>query len=58
MEFLIGILIVSLFIGLLVRSKGDNTMDTLSKGCFYLFILVFLLIVYFLWYYPKEAMTV
>ena len=33
MEFLIGILIVSLFIGLLVRSKGDNTMDTLSKGC-------------------------
>ena len=31
MEFLIGILIVSLFIGLLVRSKGDNTMDTLSK---------------------------
>jgi hypothetical protein len=58
MEFLIGILIVSLFIGLLVRSKGDNTMDTLSKGCLYLFILVFLLIVYFLWYYPKEAMPV
>ena len=58
MEFLIGILILSLFIGLLVRSKGDNTMDTLSKGCLYLFILVFLAIVYFFWIVPKEAMPV
>ena len=58
MEFLIGILILSLFIGLLVRSKGDNTMDTLSKGCLYLFILVFLAIVYFFWIVPKEGMPV
>ncbi len=58
MEFLIGILILSLFIGLLVRNKGDNTMDTLQKGCLYLFILVFLAVVYFFWIVPNESMPV
>jgi hypothetical protein len=33
MELIIGILVVALIIGLFVRDKGDNTMDTLSKGC-------------------------
>ena len=58
MEFLIGLLLVSLIIGLFVRNKGDNTMDTLSKGCLYLFIIVFLAIAYFLWIVPNESLPI
>ena len=30
---LVGLLALCLIIGLIIRKKGDNTMDTLSKGC-------------------------
>jgi hypothetical protein len=50
MEFLIGILLVALIIGLFVRKKGDNTMDTLSKGCLWLFLLVLAFVLYYMWY--------
>jgi len=30
---LVGILAFALILGLIFRKKGDNTMDTLSKGC-------------------------
>ncbi len=33
MELIILFLFVVLIIGLIVRKKGDNTMDTMSKGC-------------------------
>lgn len=50
MELLIGILLVALIIGLFVRKKGDNTMDTLSKGCLWLFLLVLAFVLYYMWY--------
>ena len=52
MEFLIGILLISLIIGLFVRKKGDNTMDTLSKGCFYLIVIVGLFLLWWFYYLP------
>jgi|TARA_B110000263_G_C14988183_1_gene364745 H+/gluconate symporter-like permease len=30
---LIGLLALALIVGLIIRNRGDNTMDTLSKGC-------------------------
>jgi len=30
---LIALLAIALIVGLIIRNKGDNTMDTLSKGC-------------------------
>ena len=45
MEVLVGLLALGLLVGLLFRNKGDNTMDTLSKGCGYIIALVFLLFV-------------
>ena len=33
MELLVILLVFALIIGLVIRNKGDNTMDTLSKGC-------------------------
>ena len=41
---LLGILLFCLVVGLIVRKKGDNTMDTLGKGCGCV-VLVFLLVV-------------
>ncbi|SVC47933.1 uncharacterized protein METZ01_LOCUS300787 [marine metagenome] len=58
MEFLVVLLIVALLVGLIFRNKGDNTMDTLSKGCFYIIIIVILLIIYLLYYLPKESLPV
>lgn len=40
-----------LIFGLIVRKKGDNTMDTLSKGCgcfVTLFVILIGLIIYFI----------
>ncbi len=45
---LVGLLAFALILGLIIRSKGDNTMDTLSKGCgcmTTLFVLFILLVV-------------
>ena len=41
---LIGVLLFCLVVGLIVRKKGDNTMDTLGKGCGCV-VLVFVLVV-------------
>ena len=30
---LIGVLVLCLILGIIIRKRGDNTMDTLSKGC-------------------------
>ena len=33
MELIVILFGFALIIGLIIRNKGDNTMDTLSKGC-------------------------
>jgi uncharacterized protein YqhQ len=46
---LIGVLILCLILGIIIRKKGDNTMDTLYKGCgcfSVLFILMIGLLIY------------
>ena len=45
MEFLLGLLLVGLFVGLLIRKKGDSFTDTLQSGCGCLFVVIFILIV-------------
>ena len=53
MELLVLIICLGLIVGLVVRNKGDNTMDTLSKGCgcmttfIILLILITLLAIWF-----------
>ena len=44
MELIVLLFGVALLIGLILRKKGDNTMDTLSKGCGCVFWLIFLFI--------------
>jgi len=44
MEFLIGLILLGLVVGLFVRKKGDSFMDTLQSGCSSLFGLIVLLI--------------
>jgi len=47
MEFIVLVLGLGLLAGLVVRKKGDNTMDTLSKGCgCIIFIIIILMIFY------------
>tara|TARA_B100002051_G_scaffold205375_1_gene196101 strand:- start:1050 stop:1235 length:186 start_codon:yes stop_codon:yes gene_type:complete len=41
MEFLVGLIAIGILVGLLVRNRGDNTMDTLGKGCLTLIIIAF-----------------
>jgi hypothetical protein len=40
---LIGLLALALIVGLIIRNKGDNTMDTLSKGCGCLLVAVIII---------------
>jgi|TARA_B100000963_G_C22162730_1_gene466735 hypothetical protein len=35
---LVGLLALALIVGLIIRKRGDNTMDTMGKGCGCLFI--------------------
>ncbi len=51
MEFLIGLLVLGLIVGLFTRKKGDNTMDTLSAGCSTLIWIFFILFCTALFYY-------
>ena len=44
---IVGLLAVALIVGLIIRDKGDNTMDTLSKGCGCIFWFIFLIVVVF-----------
>ena len=52
MELIFLILAIALIVGLIIRKRGDNTMDTLSKGCgciiffFLAAIIVFVIILY------------
>jgi uncharacterized ion transporter superfamily protein YfcC len=41
---LLGFLLFCLILGLIIRRKGDNTMDTLSKGCG-CFVILFILFI-------------
>ena len=47
MEAIVLILGIGLIVGLIIRKKGDNTMDTLSKGCGCLFVIAILLILFY-----------
>tara|TARA_B100001175_G_C19492360_1_gene633356 strand:+ start:283 stop:441 length:159 start_codon:yes stop_codon:yes gene_type:complete len=47
MEAIIVILGIGLIVGLIIRKKGDNTMDTLSKGCGCLFVILLILTILF-----------
>tara|TARA_B100000886_G_C20338550_1_gene455593 strand:- start:1 stop:174 length:174 start_codon:yes stop_codon:yes gene_type:complete len=33
MELIFFLFAIALIVGLIIRKRGDNTMDTLSKGC-------------------------
>ncbi|MBT6654975.1 hypothetical protein N9C50_02080 [Flavobacteriaceae bacterium] len=46
---LIGVLVLCLILGILIRKKGDNTMDTLSKGCGCFSVLFFLVVALIIW---------
>ncbi|MEK0420750.1 MAG: hypothetical protein RLZZ161_601 [Bacteroidota bacterium] len=50
MEFLIGLLVLGLIVGLFTRDKGDGLLDTVSSGCsaIFLIVIVIIIIVYFL----------
>tara|TARA_X000000368_G_C22682084_1_gene558720 strand:+ start:460 stop:618 length:159 start_codon:yes stop_codon:yes gene_type:complete len=43
MEAIVVLLGIGLIVGLIIRKKGDNTMDTLSKGCGCLFVILIIL---------------
>ena len=46
---LIGVILFCLILGIIIRKKGDNTMDTLSKGCGCFSILFFLFVALIIW---------
>jgi Na+/H+-dicarboxylate symporter len=46
---LIGVILFCLILGIIIRKKGDNTMDTLSKGCGCFSILFFLVVGLIIW---------
>ena len=46
---LIGVLVLCLILGIIIRKKGDNTMDTLSKGCGCFSFLFFLVVAFIIW---------
>ncbi|MDB3937653.1 hypothetical protein N9373_02890 [Flavobacteriaceae bacterium] len=52
MELIVLLIGCALLIGLFLRKKGDNTMDTLGKGCgcmfWFIVILIILIILYIL----------
>ena len=45
MEAIVVLLGIGLIVGLIIRKKGDNTMDTLSKGCGCLFVIALLIFI-------------
>jgi|TARA_Y100000385_G_C12844787_1_gene530424 hypothetical protein len=46
---LLGLLAFCLILGLIIRKRGDNTMDTLSKGCGCFSVLFFLVVALIIW---------
>ena len=51
MEFLVGLIALGIVVGLLVRNRGDNTMDTLGKGCSTLIFIAALLWLAFYYFF-------
>ena len=47
MEFIVLVLGLGLLAGLVVRKKGDNTMDTLSKGCGCIVVIIIFLMIFY-----------
>ncbi|MED5354179.1 MAG: hypothetical protein VX573_00010 [Bacteroidota bacterium] len=47
MEFIVLVLGLGLLAGLVVRKKGDNTMDTLSKGCGCIILIIIILMIFY-----------
>jgi hypothetical protein len=47
---IITILAIALIVGLIIRKKDDNTMQTLSKGCGCLVVLIIIAILLFYYY--------
>ena len=47
MEFIVLVLGLGLLAGLVVRKKGDNTMDTLSKGCGCIILIIIILTIFY-----------
>ena len=45
MDLILFGLLVVFIVGLVVRKRGDNTMDTFSKGCGCLFLIFILIII-------------
>ena len=50
MELIVLLIGCALLIGLFLRKKGDNTMDTLGKGCGCMFWFVLIIVVLFILY--------
>jgi hypothetical protein len=46
---LLGFLLFCLVLGIIIRRKGDNTMDTMSKGCGCFVILFVLFVALIIW---------
>ena len=57
MEAIVVLLGIGLIVGLIIRKKGDNTMDTLSKGCGCLFLAVILLVIFFTYGASQTALA-
>jgi len=46
---LLGLLAFCLILGLIIRKRGDNKMDTISKGCGCFSVLFFLVVALIIW---------
>ncbi len=45
MEFLVGLIVIGLIVGLILRKKGDSFTDTLQMGCSTLFWVVLVIVI-------------
>ena len=55
MEFIVLVLGFGLLVGLIVRRRGDNTMDTLSKGCGCIVIIIIILLLFYIYQASLDA---
>jgi hypothetical protein len=45
MDFLVGLIVIGLIVGLILRKKGDSFTDTLQMGCSTLFWVVLVIVI-------------
>jgi hypothetical protein len=45
MDFLVGLIVTGLIVGLILRKKGDSFTDTLQMGCSTLFWVVLVIVI-------------